>query len=183
MYTATLVSCKEEMQQILRLQEMNLSMNIDKAEMASQGFVTLHHSLDILSQMHDLAPSVIIKEGKNVVGYALTMLKECRLLMSDLEPMFAILDSLTWNNIPLNDYRFYVMGQICIAKEYRGKGLVELLYQQHRKIYKSRFDLVITEISARNHRSIRAHEKAGFRTIHTHRDNLDNWFVVGWDWK
>ncbi len=183
MFSATLVSSDKELQQILRLQEMNLPINIDKAEMASQGFVTLHHNLDVLIQMHDLAPSVIIKDGENVVGYALTMLKECRQLMPDLEPMFTILDSLTWKKIPLNEYHYYVMGQICIAKEYRGKGLVDLLYQQHRKIYNPQFDLLITEISARNQRSIRAHEKAGFKTIHTHVDDLDKWLVVGWDWK
>ncbi|HEX7903719.1 MAG TPA: GNAT family N-acetyltransferase [Chitinophagaceae bacterium] len=181
MYTA-LTSTKDELKQILKLQEENLAGNIDKTEMESQGFVTLHHSYPVLEQMHNLAPSVLVKDDDTVAGYALTMLRECRQLIPDLEPMFALLDTLSWNNKPLNDQRFYVMGQICIAKKYRGMGLFDELYQYHKKIYQSQFDLFITEIATRNHRSIRAHERIGFKTIHTHRDELDEWVVVLWDW-
>ncbi|MEI9809865.1 MAG: hypothetical protein WDO16_19485 [Bacteroidota bacterium] len=95
----------------------------------------------------------------------------------------SLLDDLHWNNKPLNSYRFYVMGQICIAKVYRGQGLFEQLYNYHKEIYQPQFDLFVTEISTRNHRSLRAHEKVGFKTIHTHRDNLDEWRVVAWDWR
>lgn len=178
----SLTSTLDELQQILRLQEKNLIQRIDETEMMSQGFVTLRHDLTILEQMHRLAPSIIIKDDDKVVAYALTMLQECRQLMPDLEPMFSLFDNLSWNNKPLNDYRFYVMGQICIAKEYRGQGLFEQLYQYHKNNYRSQFDLCVTEISRRNHRSLRAHEKMGFKIIHNHRDQLDEWVIVAWDW-
>jgi RimJ/RimL family protein N-acetyltransferase len=97
--------------------------------------------------------------------------------------MFVLLDKQSWENKPLNAYRYYIMGQICVAKEYRGQGLVEELYNHHKKVYKSRFDLLVTEIATRNQRSVRAHEKAGFQPVHTYRDELDEWVVVAWDWK
>jgi ribosomal protein S18 acetylase RimI-like enzyme len=179
----TLTGSTIELEQILDLQQQNLLSLIDEKEMQSEGFVTLNHSLDILQQLHDLAPSVIIKDNDTVVAYALTMLQECRQLMPDLEPMFAVFDNLDWNNRPLNDHAFYIMGQVCIAKNYRGQGLFENLYQHHKKIYQPRFDLMVTEISTRNQRSLRAHEKIGFKIIHTHRDSLDEWAVVAWDWR
>ncbi|WP_276503678.1 GNAT family N-acetyltransferase [Terrimonas pollutisoli] len=182
MHFATLATTTKDLQQILDLQRQNLINHIDESEIKSQGFVTLQHSLKTLEQMNDLAPSVIIKDDSKIVGYALTMLKECRQIIPDLEPMFQLFDSLTWNNRPLNSYSFYVMGQVCIHKDYRGKGLFEQLYLHHKKIYSSKFELFLTEIATRNHRSLRAHEKVGFKTIHTHRDNLDEWAVVGWDW-
>lgn len=182
MLYAALTHTSEELQQVLRLQKENLIGNIDDAEMRSQGFVTLRHTYPVLEQMHQLAPSVLIKDDETVVGYALTMLRECRQLMPDLEPMFSLLDTIYWKNKLLTDYRFYVMGQICIDRQYRGQGLFDKLYQYHKEIYQTRFDLFITEISTRNHRSIRAHERVGFKTIHTHRDELDEWIVVGWDW-
>ena len=182
MFPASIVTHSDELQQILKLQEENLLNNIDNAEMQSQGFVTLHHSIAILKKMHSLAPSVIIKDNDKVIAYALSMLRECRQLVPDLEPMFSLLDKLIWKNKPLNDYSFYVMGQICIAKQYRGQGLFDELYRHHKKIYQSQFDLFITEISTRNQRSIHAHERVGFETIHTHQDELDEWLVVGWDW-
>ena len=183
MLQACLVTNTDELAQILSLQEQNLPGNITKAEMESQGFLTLRHDLQTLQQMHALSPSVIIKDDNEIVAYALTMLPECRLLVSDLAPMFDLLDGLNWNTQPLSTLRFYVMGQICVAKAYRGRGLVQVLYQHHKKKYQSQFDLFVTEISVRNSRSLRAHEKIGFKTIHIHRDSLDEWAVVAWDWK
>jgi hypothetical protein len=182
MLLPSLTETRQELRQILRLQAENLVQHIDETEMKSEGFVTLHHDLNILEQMHKLAPSVIIKNDDQVVAYALTMLQECRQLMPDLEPMFSLLDKLSWKDKPLNDLSYYVMGQICIAKQYRGQGLFDELYRHHKKIYQPRFELFITEISTRNHRSIRAHERVGFKTIHKHQDELDEWLVVGWDW-
>ena len=178
----TLTSTTEELRQILQLQQQNLLQNIDDTEMRNQGFLTLRHDLETLKQMHDLAPAVIIKDDDEVVAYALTMLKECRQLIPDLEPIFTLLDNLNWKNNPLNSYRFYVMGQVCIAKTYHGQGLFKQLYEHHKNIYQPQFDLFLTEISTRNHRSMRAHEKVGFKTIHVHRDKLDEWAVTVWDW-
>ena len=177
-----LTNTTEDLQQILELQRQNLILHLDQSEIQSQGFVTLQHSLKTLQQMHDLAPSVVIKDNSKVVAYALTMLKECRQIIPDLEPMFRLFDSLTWNNKLLTSYSFYVMGQVCIHKDYRGKGLFEQLYLYHKKIYSSKFELFLTEIATRNHRSLGAHKKVGFKTVHIHKDNLDEWAVVGWDW-
>lgn len=181
MLRATITRTTEELQQILRLQQENLQQNIDEGEMRSQGFVTLRHDLVILDQMHRMAPSVIIKDDDQVVAYALTMLKECRQLIPDLESMFALFEKLNWKNKPLNDYRFYVMGQICVAKAYRGQGLFEQLYKHHKEIYQPQFDLFLTEVATRNTRSLRAHEKVGFKIIHTYHDALDEWAVLAWD--
>ena len=182
MLCPTLVSTTEELQQVLQLQKENHIQNIDDAEMQSQGFVTMRHDLATLEQMHQLSASVIIKDDNQVVAYALTMLQECRKLMAGLEPMFSQFDQLSWKNKPLKIFHFYVMGQICIAKQYRGQGLFEQLYKYHKKVYQSQFDLFVTEISTRNHRSLRAHEKIGFKIINTHRDSLDEWAIVAWDW-
>lgn len=182
MIQASLTNTIQDLQQILQLQEENHARNISETELRSEGFVTLRHDLEILEKMHKLAPSVIIKEDNKVVAYALTMMQECRRLIPDLEPMFALLDKLSWNGKSLNDHSFYIMGQVCVAKQYRGQGLFDELYKHHKKIYNPQFDLIITEIATRNHRSIRAHERVGFKTIHIHQDELDEWAVVGWNW-
>ncbi len=183
MLLATTVTTTEELQQVLDLQKKYLVGNIGQEEMQSQGFLTVQHTLALLQQMHSLAPSIIIKDGEKVVAYALVMLRECRNLVPALVPMFDSFDRLQWQDKPLSNYRFYVMGQVCVAKEYRGQGLFDMLYQHHRKIYQPQFDFIITEVATRNKRSLRAHERAGFKTIHIYRDELDEWEVVLWDWK
>lgn len=182
MLTAQLVSSGDELQQILNLQQQNLSAGLSKSEQSEQGFVTVQHDLAALETMHRLAPSIIIKDKSAVIAYSLAMVCECRQLTPQIEPMFALFDTLSWHNKPLNDYRFYVMGQICVAKAYRGKGLVNIMYKAHKTFYQPNFDLLITEIATRNQRSMRAHQKAGFKTIHVYTDELDEWAVVAWDW-
>ena len=169
--------------QILELQKKNLAPNLSREETLSQGFVTVNHSLEMLEIMHRLAPSIIIKDNGKVVAYALTMLCECSTLVPELKSMFYGFDSLRWNGKPVNEYDYYVMGQICIDKAYRGQGLFEMLYFKHKEVYQSQFDFIITEVATRNTRSMKAHKRIGFETVHTHTDELDEWEVIVWDWQ
>ena len=177
-----IVRSENDLRQILTLQQANLKQHLSPAVRDTQGFLTLQHTLPILQEMHLLAPSIVVRMEDEVVAYALTETRECRFLMPDLEPMFALLDTLSWKNKPINDYSFYTMGQICVGEKFRGQGVVEMLYQHHRNIYSSRFELFITEISTSNIRSLRAHERIGFKHLLTHRDHLDEWSTVVWDW-
>lgn len=177
------VTSTEELQQILDLQQKYLAGHNSSKEEKEQGFVTVQHNLQKLQQMHALAPSVIVKDGDAVIGYALVMLNEATSLIPELMPMFEVLNKLSYNNKPLHSYNYYVMGQICIDKAYRGQGVFEMLYSKHRELMQSNFDFIVTEIATRNTRSIRAHEKVGFTLLHRYTDAADEWDVVVWDWK
>jgi GNAT superfamily N-acetyltransferase len=181
-YRVAAVQHRSELEQILVLQRKNLKQALPEAEMHSQGFVTVQHELAALEKMHALAPSIIAHQGSELVAYALMMPRECGALMSVLVPMFELFERLEYRGKPLKEHRFYVMGQICIDKDHRGKGLFEALYHKHRELYQPRFDLILTEVSLRNQRSLRAHERVGFQVLHTHRDATDDWAVVLWDW-
>ena len=95
--------------------------------------------------------------------------------------MIAQLDQLHYNNKKLSDYRYYIMGQICIHKSQRGKGLFSITLPKTPGAFKNRFDFVITEISTSNQR-LYVRIKIGFKTIHTYVDGIDEWKVVLWDW-
>ena len=179
----SLITTEDELHQILHLQQLYLKGKNDEAEEKEQGFVTVHHSFEVLHQMHLLAPSIIVEDEYKVVGYALTMVNECRNLIPVLLPMFEMFDRIEYNGKPLRDYKFYVMGQIGVHKDYRGKGLVQMLYDKHKEAYSNQYDFVVTEIATRNGRSIRAHEKVGFKTIHQFSDETDDWEIVLWDWR
>jgi L-amino acid N-acyltransferase YncA len=159
---------------ILRLQLENVER--DPVEARDQGFVTVVHDLSKLSQMHALAPAVVAEDQGRLYGYAITMPVETRALVPVLGPMFDQLEKL-----PLG--RYYVMGQICVAKSHRGQGVVGGLYAGHRELYGKSFDNIVTEIALRNTRSMRAHERVGFRIVHRYRDATDDWAVVAWDFK
>jgi GNAT superfamily N-acetyltransferase len=141
----------------------------------------VEHTPEILAQMHALGASVVAKVGSEVVGYALTMTRECRPLLPVLEPMFARFDELSYAARPLRECSFYVMGQICVAESMRGRGVFDAMYQAHREHFSRSYQLLLTEISARNPRSLRAHARVGFSELTRYRDETDDWVIVGWD--
>jgi L-amino acid N-acyltransferase YncA len=160
-----------ELEQILALQQENLAATGD-------GFVTVRHTLETLRAMHAQLPSVVARDERGaVVGYALSMAREAQGLLPILAPMFARLDGLG----ALAGKRWYVMGQVCVAKAFRGQGVFDALYRGHRERYAGRFDALVTEIATRNGRSMRAHQRVGFTEIDRYRDATDAWSVVGWD--
>jgi GNAT superfamily N-acetyltransferase len=173
-----LVTRREELEQILQLQAANLRDHVSPEQAAREGFVTVAHTLDVLERMHALAPSIIAKEGERLAGYALVMPVEARPFVPLLEPMFQLLETLSWRGRPLREYRSYIMGQVCVAEAYRGQGVFDALYRQHRASYGARFDCTVTEVATRNTRSMRAHSRVGFEVIETYRDAMDEWAVI-----
>lgn len=174
------VESELELEEILALQQLNLRGRVSAEEEREQGFVTVAHTSELLRKMHTFAPSIIAREGPALAGYALVMTQDARPLIPILEPMFAQLEDLTYRGHPIRDLRFYVMGQVCVAREARGRGVFDALYEGHRKFCADRFDLVVTEVATRNTRSMRAHERVGFEVIHTYRDATDDWAVIAW---
>jgi ribosomal protein S18 acetylase RimI-like enzyme len=183
MLQASLVNTRDQLKQIHDLNQKNLKTHLSATEQREQGFLSWSYSLKLLQQMNDLASSVIVTDNDQLAGYALTALPESRRFHTELDLMFKGFEELEYKEKPIWSYRFYCMGQICIAKEYRGMGIVPMLYYKHKENYSSQYDFILTEISTRNVRSIKAHEKIGFQTIYHHRDHLDEWAVVIWDWK
>lgn len=182
MLTASVVTTKHEIEQLLAIQAANLKQNVSAAEKQQQGFLKVEHTFDLLWQMHLQAPSLIVKDGNVVAGYALTMLTASKTLVPELVPMFEKFDQLYWQQHALNEYSYYRIGQIYIDKTYRGKGVFDMLYQHHKTVYQKLFQLLLTEISTSNQRSIRAHQRVGFVNIDTYKDNIDEWNVVLWNW-
>jgi len=181
MYSPTLVTDLSELMQIADLSRKNLKFHLTDEEKKLQGFITWEYSFELLKQMHEIAPSVIVKHNDQVVGYALTAFKETAAVQPEVVTMIEHLETLLFKDKSLANYRYYIMGQVCIAKDHRGKGIFEMLYQQHKNTFGSRFELLATEVSTSNHRSLQAHRKVGFQKINTYRDALDEWDVVVWD--
>jgi hypothetical protein len=177
-----LAKTTEELEQILELQEANLGRNLSEADKKSNGFVTVKHELSVLKKMNAAAPQIIANDGERVVGYALVMPKEFSAFVPILIPMFEMFEKLSYKGKQLTEYAYYVMGQICITDTHRGMGIFEQLYAKHREMYSKQFEICLTEVSSSNKRSMRAHEKVGFKTIHNFNDQTDNWNIMAWDW-
>jgi len=71
-----------------------------------------------------------------------------------------------------------VMGQICIAKAYRGQGIFKGLYQAMLGFLGNAFSEIITEIDANNIRSLKAHLAIGFKEILRYQTQEQEWVLV-----
>lgn len=177
----TTVSTPEEVLQIVDLQAKNLAPALSAETMASQGFLTVRHDPAVLQRMNEAAPAVIAKDGDQLAGYALVMLRAFAPEVPILLPMFEMLDGLSWKNNLLRDNpRWFVMGQICVAEGYRGMGIFDGLYLKMKEMYRPQYDFTVTEVAERNTRSMRAHERVGFQTLHVYPDATTGevWRVV-----
>ena len=163
----------EELKQILELQKINLPKAITKEERIKEGFVTVSHNLDLLLRMNNACPHTLAKAGRKVVGYALSMHPDFGDEIEVLQPMFAEI-----NKVIPRDTKYIVMGQVCIAKAYRGQGIFRKLYEYMFRIIQPAFNCIITEVDAANIRSLNAHYAIGFKDIKVYNSGGQDWHLI-----
>lgn len=177
-------STTADLKGILQLQKQNLPENITSEERENQGFVTVNHDFELLKKLHDSHPHIIVKFGEKVIAYVLAMTQKFRNDIPILIPMFAIFDKTRYKGKPISDYHYMLVGQVCVDKEYRGQNVFSKIYKTYRNTYYKEYDFAITEVAESNPRSLRAHEKVGFKPVHSYfSPDGTKWIIVIWDWK
>ncbi|TPX52023.1 hypothetical protein CcCBS67573_g09962 [Chytriomyces confervae] len=170
-----LATTPSELEQIHALMLANMKQNLDNLD---QGFLSVEYSMQDLIQFNETTPAIIAMAPSGsdasssvVVGYALAadmhaalahhLLKEA---MQEVKPV--------------------VMGQVCVAKEFRGQGVLRQLYSLFLSTYKERgYDLVETEVSKANECSLKAHVKTGWVVVDSLTVEGGEWHVIALDLK
>ena len=180
MVTFNTAKSDKDLLEILELQRINYPENLTDEEIKKEGFVTVKHDFDILKAMNERYQHAIAKYEDGVVAYALVMLQEFGKDIDILKPMFKKFNTLSYGGTPLQKISYVIMGQICVAKEFRGQSLVHGLYETLRSQLKKEFDLIITEVATRNQRSIKAHSKVGFELLNRYvSPDGEEWDIIG----
>jgi hypothetical protein len=183
MITYTTAINDTDLQQILALQQQNLSAGLTSEQINSQGFVTVSHRLEDLKKMNDIEPHVIAKENDRVVAYLLAMTAQSRFDVPVLFPLFDMFEKVEYQHRKIAEYRYMVVGQACVAEGYRGKGVFDACYAAYKTCFKDKYDFAITEIATRNQRSVNAHKRVGFESIYEYAaPDGEEWNVVLWKW-
>ena len=184
MITYTTSKTDKELSEILDLQKNNLPQSLTESEIKSQGFVTVSHTLKDLKNLNTYEQHLITKDEDKIVGYLLAMTKNSKHDIPVLIPMFEIFDKIHYKEKLISEYNYIVVGQVCIAKDYRGLGLLDKSYAAYKNCFKEKYDFAVTEIATTNTRSINAHKRVGFFEIHRYKDTKNiEWSIVIWDWR
>jgi len=172
---------EEQFEQILQLQRQNLMGAVSAEQQAREGFVYAKHTVPLLKTMSAHLPQVVaIQEGR-VVGYNLAMHAAMSETVPSLIPMFSEFEKCQYKGKSLKDYHFIVGGQVCVARAFRGQGLLKKLYQATSTRVPQDYQLCVTEIAVSNAVSLSAHQKLGFEIIRTYNDGETDWHIVAWE--
>lgn len=164
---------RQELEQILSLQQRNLPDRLSANEKLEEGFLTVRHTLPQLQRMNEACAHIIARNGNQVVGYALCMHPSFGGEIPVLEPMFVQLKQL----LPAK-CRYMVMGQVCVDKAFRGQGVFRGLYRKMQEVLKGTFDTIITEVDATNQRSLKAHRAIGFTELGSYISGEQDWHLI-----
>ena len=184
MIEITTSSCTKDLEGIIALQKRNLRADLSSEEIKEQGFVTVSHSLDDLKKMQQYEPNIIAKDENQVVAYVLGMTEQSKNDIPRLVEMYESFDHIQYKGKSVAEYQYIVVGQVCVGKNFRGQGLFDRSYDAYKQFFQGNYEFAITEIATINLRSMKAHERIGFKTIYTYADSTNtDWNVVVWDWR
>lgn len=183
-YQISQVISDEQIVQILQLQRDNLKRSLTPESIVKEGFVTCEHDHSLLKKMNTPNPHVIALYDDSVVGYCLVMAPKWRDELEVIRMMFDKIESNLWNGTMICSDHYITMGQVCIHKDHRSKGLFKKMYHYYRERMSDQFEYCITEVAADNHRSLNAHAAVGFEKFQSYVANDGkNWELIIWDWK
>jgi predicted GNAT superfamily acetyltransferase len=174
---------EKDLKGILELQRANLADALTPGEIQREGFVTVVHSFDVLKKLNGIEKHIIAKEHDKVIAYLLAMTQQSKHDIPILIPMFKIFEETMYEDKPVSSYNYLVVGQVCVAKEYRGRGVLDKCYDAYKNYFSNKYDFAITEIDYRNLRSINAHKRIGFKEIYRYVSGKTEWSIVVWDWQ
>lgn len=150
---------------ITRLQNANLYAAVDENERAG-GFLTTPFS--------DAQLQAIIKNGgafvaqigdAELAGYALVGPWDFYAQWPIFPFMTARVADKVWNGVALTTENTFQYGPVCVAREWRGRGVLPPLFQEMRRHFAPRFSVGMTFINRQNARSLGAHRKLGMEIV------------------
>jgi hypothetical protein len=172
-----------EITSLLELQYVNMVENLSVKEASEQGFLTFQYDETFISEMLTDMPQPVARDGELLVAYALATSKRAAALNPLTKTALNLCETLSINDKALRDMKYYILGQVCVKEGYRGKGIFDDLYLEHKKLFSNTYDCIVTEISQKNTRSLTAHKRIGFQVIHSYNDGKTDWDIVFWDWR
>ena len=170
--------------QILDLQRRNLKVALTKSEVAAEGFVTCEHDFELLQKMNQPDAHIIALSDDQVIGYCLVMAPIWRNEVEVIRSMFDTIEKCSWNGKMITVEDYVTMGQVCVDKKFRKRGVFRAMYEHYRKVLHQKFKFSITEVATSNVRSLSAHYAIGFQPLlsYTAPDGK-SWELVIWDWQ
>jgi hypothetical protein len=165
----------------LDLQKLYLVSNLTQEEKKS-GFVTTPFSVEQLTYVINNKGLFIAKDNNIIIAYIFAESWDFFSQYPIFEHMISLFPKLEFLDFEINSINSFQYGQICIDKKYRGKGLINLLFEFMRIQVVQKYSLGLTFINKTNVPSLKAHtEKLKWTIIANFEFNNNNYYILAYD--
>ena len=141
---------------ILKLQAANFIGNLT-AEDRAEGFLSAEFTSQQLEEIsNDVALLVAIDDGQ-VLGYLCACSCDYYKQFPLLATMIRSFDTTHYLGKPLNSYKLFIYGPVCIDRSHRGHGLLRGLYEVLVREVSGKYEVGTAFVSKDNPHSLSAH--------------------------
>lgn len=168
---------------ILELQELYLVSNLSDEEKVA-GFVTTPFNEELLEYVISQKGIFIAKLYNKIIAYAFAASWDFFARYPIFEYMITLFPRFEFRNLELNTTNSFQYGPVCIHKDYRGQGLIKILFEFMRINTLEKYPLSVTFINKINIPSTKAHvEKLKWTIIDEFSFNNNEYIVLAYDMK
>jgi hypothetical protein len=141
---------------ILKLQSANYIANLSPEE-RREGFLSAQFTPLQTAQIAEDLGTMIALVDDVVAGFLCAFRNEFETGSPVIAKMLASYDRLSFEGRPLRRYRSYIYGPVCIARQYRRRGLLRGLYEAQRADLTGKFEVGVAFVAHNNPHSRQAH--------------------------
>ena len=173
------------MEDIEKILELHFKYQIDSIneEDKKDGFITTAFTKEQIKELITLEQGIFVAiENEKVIAYVMSASWN----FWSRWPMFAFmiedLKNIEYKGKRLSVENSYQYGPVCVDKEYRGKGILEKLFEFARINMSKKYPILVTFINKINQRSYQAHtKKIGLEVIKEFSYNNNNYYELVYD--
>lgn len=173
-----------DLRDVPKILQLHYQYHLDSItpEDKAHGFVTTPFTTTQLERLVDERGIVIALNEGRVLAYVMA----ASWTFWSQWPMFTYMEQelpkLNFRGRQLNNTNSYQYGPVCIAREFRGDGLLQHLFECSRQEMMTRYPFLVTFINKKNPRSYAAHtRKIGLEVIHEFNYNGGEFYELAYD--
>ncbi len=173
---------KNDIEGVLTLQDSNLFSKMTEEERMN-GFVTTPFTVELIEKIIELDGLFVAEnEAKEIIAYVYAGSWEYFSQWEIFNYMVSRFDQLSFNNKKITTENSFQYGPICIAKSYRGQGVINLIFEEMRLEFVEKYPISITFINKVNTISEKAHtKKLGWKIIDEFQFNNNTYIGLAFD--
>lgn len=140
---------------LIELQNANLATNLSD-DQKRDGFLSVGFSAEQFAAMNDDVAVIVGVEGDEVKAFLCASSIESNMQFALPKAMIDRFPGVVHDSKPLSDWRVCIAGPMCVDAQFRGQGVVKMLYDCLAEVASPRYDLAVVFVSVANPRSIKA---------------------------